>query len=61
MKCPNCGREQRIFKSRTRSSFESFAHAVTPLRVYRCHHCNWRGWVFHLTPHRFFKMSSTGK
>ena len=42
--CPQCG-ECQLYKSRTRSRFEQTVKMMTLLRTYRCHGCNWRGWI----------------
>lgn len=42
--CPACG-SQRVYRSRTRSAFERIRRQVTMKRPYRCHNCDWRGWV----------------
>jgi predicted RNA-binding Zn-ribbon protein involved in translation (DUF1610 family) len=42
--CPACG-SKRIFRSKTRSTFERFRRQFTIKRPYRCHHCAWRGWA----------------
>lgn len=42
--CSRCG-EYKLHKSRTRSQFEKYIKTLTYYRTYRCHSCNWRGWV----------------
>ncbi|HNV01946.1 MAG TPA: hypothetical protein PLE61_07535 [Vicinamibacterales bacterium] len=42
--CPACG-SRRVYRSRTRSVFERIRRQVTTKRPFRCHNCNWRGWV----------------
>jgi hypothetical protein len=44
LNCPSCG-DYSLEKSRSRSQFEKIVKVLTPLRTYRCHHCNWRGWI----------------
>jgi predicted RNA-binding Zn-ribbon protein involved in translation (DUF1610 family) len=43
--CPNC-RSFAIYRSRPRWGWESIRRHFTALRPYRCHSCNWRGWLF---------------
>jgi predicted RNA-binding Zn-ribbon protein involved in translation (DUF1610 family) len=45
IKCPECGRSARLYRSHTRSGFERAIRKLTPYQVYRCHDCNWRGWL----------------
>ena len=42
--CPSCG-SNRVFRSKTRTTFERFRRQFTMKRPYRCHACNWRGWA----------------
>ena len=42
--CPQCG-EYDLYRSRSRNLIEKSVKKISPLRTYRCHHCNWRGWM----------------
>lgn len=44
MICPECGELKDVQRSHSRGTVEKILKRVTPLRVYRCHVCNWRGW-----------------
>lgn len=49
--CPSCaGHEVR--RSKARSLYERLRKAHTPKRLFRCHHCGWRGWLAPLDPGR---------
>ena len=45
MICPHCGKTERVHRSHARGTIENFIKTVTPYKIYRCHDCNWRGWV----------------
>jgi predicted RNA-binding Zn-ribbon protein involved in translation (DUF1610 family) len=42
--CPSCGGHE-VHRSKARSLYERFRKAHTPKRLFRCHHCGWRGWL----------------
>jgi uncharacterized protein with PIN domain len=42
--CPNCG-EQQLYRSHSRTMLEAVLKKFTSRRLYRCHNCNWRGWL----------------
>lgn len=42
--CPSCG-EYRMHQSRARNTTEKLMKRLLPYKVYRCHNCNWRGWI----------------
>ena len=42
--CPKCG-EFNLYRSRSRSHIEKAIKIFLPMRTYRCHDCNWRGWM----------------
>lgn len=45
--CPQCYKSGTPKKSRFRSNGERLRFYAFPLYgVYRCHACNWRGWLF---------------
>lgn len=44
MNCPKCGSE-KIFRSRHRNRIESWRKSLGHKRTFRCHVCNWRGWL----------------
>lgn len=43
-KCPVCGRSA-LFRSHCRNLFERIRKNMTSRRAYRCHNCDWRGWL----------------
>lgn len=44
-RCPNC-HSNKAFPSRIKNGLESFAFVFIPfLRTFRCHACNWRGYM----------------
>ena len=43
--CPKCG-DYDYHKSHTRNGFEYLRQIILPQRPYRCHNCNYRGWIF---------------
>lgn len=45
MICPNCGKAEKVHRSHSRGLFEKVFKTVTLYKVYRCHDCNWRGWL----------------
>ncbi len=42
--CKKCG-EYRLYRSRSKNIFEKIIKKILPLRTYRCHNCNWRGFL----------------
>lgn len=42
--CPHCS-EYKLYRSHTRNVFERTARRLFPAKLYRCHQCNWRGWI----------------
>lgn len=42
--CPKCNSEGAR-RSRTRGRWERWRKEITGRRPYRCHRCNWRGWL----------------
>ncbi len=44
MDCPQCGSE-KIYRSRHRNRIEAWRKSISRKRVFRCHVCNWRGWL----------------
>ncbi len=45
-RCPSCGTVGRVNRSKLRNFKERLVSWLVPVyRVYRCHHCNWRGWL----------------
>lgn len=42
--CPKC-KEYTLHRSRSRSRLETIFKKILPARIYRCHHCQWRGWI----------------
>ena len=55
MICPKCGETENIERSHSRGLFEKVLKRVTPLRAYRCHSCNWRGWLIPGGSHLSFR------
>jgi len=45
MKCPSCGEQNTIHKSRTRTFIETAINAVSLFKLYRCKKCGWRGYL----------------
>ncbi|MCS7177200.1 MAG: hypothetical protein NZ960_06240 [Candidatus Kapabacteria bacterium] len=46
-RCPRCKTVGRMYRSHSRNAFERFMKLFSPaLVLYRCHHCNWRGYMF---------------
>jgi UDP-GlcNAc:undecaprenyl-phosphate GlcNAc-1-phosphate transferase len=45
--CPSC-REHQVHRSKARSIFERVRKKGTQKRLFRCHHCGWRGWLVSL-------------
>lgn len=41
--CRKCG--GILFRSRSRSFVEKLIKLATRYRTYRCHECDWRGWI----------------
>jgi len=52
--CPSCGTPDHVYRSRSRNIFERIAKASRILGLYRCHNCNWRGylWIYSFNPLR---------
>ena len=44
MPCPQCG-EYDLYRSRSRNIAEKIIKKLLPYKTYRCHNCNWRGWI----------------
>ena len=42
--CPQCG-EYNLYRSRSRNFMEKIIKILVPYKTYRCHNCNWRGWM----------------
>jgi len=42
--CPKCG-ETRLYRSHARNGVEQLIRRFLPLKLYRCHDCQWRGWI----------------
>jgi hypothetical protein len=45
LKCPECDRSAKLYRSHAKNAFELFVKNVTPFRTYRCHDCGWRGYM----------------
>ena len=45
MICPSCGKTDRVHRSHSRGFLEQTVKTLTPYQLYRCHDCNWRGWL----------------
>ena len=43
-RCPACA-SQRLHRSLARSRWERIRKLFTHQRLFRCHHCAWRGWA----------------
>lgn len=43
--CPNC-HSFAIYRSMPRGLVERIRKHFTSLRPYRCHECQWRGWLY---------------
>jgi hypothetical protein len=43
MLCPRCG--EIVHRSHTRGFAEKLVKALTSHKTYRCHECDWRGWL----------------
>lgn len=45
-RCPNCKTVGRVHRSKLRNFKERTIKVLFPVySIYRCHHCNWRGWL----------------
>jgi UDP-GlcNAc:undecaprenyl-phosphate GlcNAc-1-phosphate transferase len=42
--CPSC-KGHEVLRSKARTLYEQLMKAHTPKRLFRCHHCGWRGWL----------------
>lgn len=42
--CPRCG-EYNLYRSHSKNFIERGIKSVLPVKTYRCHNCNWRGWM----------------
>ena len=43
-RCPACKTAGKVYRSKVRSAYEKWNIYLKPFnRMYRCHHCNWRG------------------
>jgi hypothetical protein len=47
-KCPSCTSIGSLRKSRSRTFLEKIIKNTTPLRIYRCKKCGWRGYRIRL-------------
>ena len=45
--CPSCG-SREVHRSKARTLYERLRKAHTLKRMFRCHHCGWRGWLLPL-------------
>ena len=45
--CPSCD-SREVYRSKARTLYERLRKTHTPKRVFRCHHCGWRGWLLPL-------------
>lgn len=43
MLCPRCG--GHTYRSHTRGFNEKLVKTLTSYKTYRCHDCDWRGWL----------------
>ncbi|HVK39388.1 MAG TPA: hypothetical protein VNA88_12680 [Candidatus Kapabacteria bacterium] len=44
--CPHCHTSGKVHRSLARNFREKVARVLLPVYgVYRCHNCNWRGWL----------------
>ncbi len=44
--CPNCKTRGKVNRSKPRGAGEKIRLKLLPVySVYRCHNCNWRGWL----------------
>jgi hypothetical protein len=41
--CPECG--NHLHRSHSRSLSEKLIKGFSSLKLFRCHECNWRGWL----------------
>jgi hypothetical protein len=46
--CPRCGRE--VHRSKAKRIDQQIRKWLTAQRLYRCHSCQWRGWMFPMDP-----------
>lgn len=47
LRCPQCYKVGGVRRSRFRSSGERYRYWLFPLYgPFRCHACNWRGWLY---------------
>ncbi len=44
MRCPKCGKDDHIHRSRRRTTLHRLLSTLLLIRPYRCHHCNTRFW-----------------
>jgi len=44
MNCPIC-HSDNVHRSRHRNQFEAWRKRIFYYRLYRCHDCEWRGWI----------------
>lgn len=43
-RCPSCKMTGKVYRSKIRTTTEKLTLYIKPFyRLYRCHHCNWRG------------------
>jgi predicted RNA-binding Zn-ribbon protein involved in translation (DUF1610 family) len=50
--CPECGKTEKIRKSRTRNLLEYILKRIFRFNYYRCRECGWRGKRFSLSLRR---------
>jgi hypothetical protein len=44
--CPHCHTTGKVYRSLPRNLRENITRILLPVYgVYRCHNCNWRGWL----------------
>lgn len=49
-RCPQCQTTGKVHRSKTRGFSEKLRLRLLPMyAVYRCHNCNWRGWLMRST------------
>lgn len=49
-RCPQCKMVGKVNRSKARSIGEKLRLRIVPVYgVYRCHNCNWRGWLMRST------------
>ena len=49
-RCPQCRTIGKVNRSKTRTLGEKIRMRLVPMyAIYRCHNCNWRGWLLRST------------